>query len=323
MIWKRPLFWVPLLAKTPELVLWVADVAADGRVSPEEFRSILARLEAAPDQLARDTLVEQVDQERGMSEPLTPAEGSVQPFSFDQADFPLSKRPKRKWYNRPRRVDEVTHWYMHVTGLKRGFGVAPYQVTPWRRRYDRRVDMHGLPIVDAGEGYRWAPEGFTWSVHPASEEVASQVELREHWARTMALLDRFMSTPYHLVSQQPTSILVKNLPATCHSWHGNGGNRHGLAFALDGYGETVEDLDGDDLEHDVREGLEWARAQGCPLTATTFHSCHSAQRSNDPPPRVTKRVWELLGDLGAPVDRSWVTGTGKPVADRFMPGGVR
>lgn len=245
----------------------------------------------------------------GYSQQLTNDARLVTPLDYDQTAVALSDRPKRKWYTRRRDVRDITHLMVHTSGVDGGFGVAAYQWRPWLRVYDNLV-ANGKVTDDPG----WWLDATRTDLRAVQPPHVAPDEARLEWAKSMALMERYLATPYHHISA-PNSVLVRNLPIDVSSWHGNKPNRYSIGWSVDDVWDAGEmpRRAARDYQRDMREIVEEARSLGAPLTHYTYHRQHSAMRAQDPGPDVASKVVLPVADaLGLEFDPK-TTGTGLKV----------
>lgn len=121
-------------------------------------------------------------------------------------------------------------------------------------------------------------------------------------------------TPYHYVYSPQDAAVVALWHPRLYSYHGNGGNRYSVGYAVDGKWPGDE-LDAGQLEEATRLVLDHLADIGYPVTHLEAHRQHSQARGGDPGPQLWGPIVRACAQAGRPacLPRAHVTGTGQAI----------
>ena len=197
---------------------------------------------------------------------------------------------------------------VHTSGVDGGFGVRPYQWKSWLGVWDDLV-RQGRTTTDPG-WWKDASRGQLMAVVPEGVDPAVA---RLEWAKSLALLTRYLGVPYHYISA-PNSVLVRNHRLTVTTWHGHQ-NRNTAGWGIDDVWDPGEMPEAKALDYrrDFHEIVADMRAQGAPLVKVKAHAQTSRQRGRDPGEDIWAKVVRPEMDRLELVFDSTIYGSGRPL----------
>ncbi len=212
------------------------------------------------------------------------------PGGFDLSSW-KPRKAKAYRYPRPAEPDLIV---VHVTDVTGGFGVSKRRVKAWSRA-----------LID-GAGER-LPAGIFDQLPSGSNEDR---------ARRLALWERYRECPYHQIGAANGDVIC-NHDLMRYSWHGNGGNRRGVGWALDvGHGQDLDRF----MVETGRAALRALiyRMREDPIDVAP-HRAYSAGRRVDTDALVWSMIIKpIVGEFDhVRIDYEARKGRGRPVPDRW------